>query len=279
MNRMLSARVMDGSTTTGTGTYTLTGTSTAGNRNFASAGFTSGQLVYYTAALGTGWEQGIGVLTIGAPSTLSRLAILQSSNANAAVNWGAGTKDVFCDICPDAFYEPETNIWQPQLERAAPITFFLCITGTSYYVYVGRTSRPYTAAFVEFQVSTVGAGAQTAEVGLFSSPLAPNKTGQTLTKLAATGTLDTLTSGTGVKRNTASLAASIPGGTHLWAAIRTAMATTQPTCTALFGDMGQAHIVTATGTGALTGISSVGPTTVLAASTASQCPDLRVTNS
>jgi hypothetical protein len=114
-------------------------------------------------------------------------------------------------------------------------------------------------------------------VGLFSSPSAPNKAGQTLTKLVANGTLDTLTSGTGMKRNTVTLATPIPGGTHLWAAIRTAMATTQPTCVGLSGDMGQGHVLIATGTGALTGISSVAAGLVTVG-TATVAPDLRVSN-
>src|SRR2546428_5661404 len=95
---------------------------------------------------------------------------------------------------------------------------FLLIAGTAYYVYLGRLAKGLTVKFVEFHVTTLGAGAQTAEVGLFSTPSAPNKSAQTLTKIVATGTLDSLTAGTGVKRNTASFAQNVDAGTHLWAA-------------------------------------------------------------
>lgn len=158
--------------------------------------------------------------------------------------------------------------------RAAVATF-LTITGTAYYIYVGRIVRASTVAFCEFHVTTAGAGAQTAEIGLFSSTNPPNKSGQTLTKIVATGTVDSVTT-TGVKRNTTTFARAISAGTHLWAAIRFAMATTQPTCAGLAQDMSQGHIHTTTGGGALTGLSAVSGT-IPAIGTATVAPDVRVT--
>jgi len=43
----------------------------------------------------SGYEIGLGTLTTGSPDTLSRDDILISSNANAAVNWASGTKQIF----------------------------------------------------------------------------------------------------------------------------------------------------------------------------------------
>jgi hypothetical protein len=165
------------------------------------------------------------------------------------------------------------RVLQSDIGRAAVGTF-LAISGTAYYVYVGRAAKAFTAAFVEFYVTTAGAGAQTAEVGLFSSTNAPNKTGQTLTKIVATGTVDTTTT-TGVKRNTTTFAQAISAGTHLWAAARFALATTQPTCAGLAGDMSQGRIHTTTGGGVLTGLSTAAGT-IPAIATATNCPDLRV---
>lgn len=158
----------------------------------------------------------------------------------------------------------------------AAVGAFILITGTAYYVYIGRAVKDLTLAFVEYHVTTAGAGAQTAEVGLFTTPQAPNKAAQTLTKVAATGTLNALTA-TGVGRNTATLAAAIKAGNHIWAAIRTAMATTQPTLTALNPhDMSEGHILTTTGGGALTGLTTAAGALV-AVGTALTCPELRVT--
>lgn len=165
------------------------------------------------------------------------------------------------------------RVLQSDIGRAAVGTF-LTISGTAYYVYVGRAAKNFTAAFVEFYVTTAGAGAQTAELGLFSSTNPPSKAGQTLTNIVATGTVASVTT-TGVKRNTTTFAQAISAGTHLWAAARFAMATTQPTCAGLAGDMSQGRIHTTTGGGALTGLSTAAGT-IPAIATATNCPDLRV---
>jgi hypothetical protein len=152
---------------------------------------------------------------------------------------------------------------------------FLGISGTAYWVYLGRTVKPVTIKFVECHVSTAGAGTQAAEIALCSSPNPPNKAAATLTKLVADATIDALT-GTGVKRNTNALNYAVAAGTHLWAGIRTAMATTQPTYRALGIDMAQGRVLSTGSAGALTG---TGPWTgaIIAASTSGICPDLRLT--
>jgi len=152
---------------------------------------------------------------------------------------------------------------------------FLTISGTAYYVYIGRAAQDLTVKFVEFHITTAGAGTDTKEVGLFSTPSAPNKSAQTLTKIAATGTVDSGTT-TGAKRNTASFAQAVPAGTHLWAAFRGALATTQITALGLANDMSQGRILTTTGGGALTGVTTAAGT-IPAIATATVAPALRVT--
>jgi hypothetical protein len=87
--------------------------------------------------------------------------------------------------------------------------------------------------------------------------------------------LDSLTT-TGVKRNTASFAMDVAPGTHLWAAARFAMATTQPSMVGLTNDMSQGHILTTTGGGALSGVASAAGL-IVGLNTALVAPDLRVT--
>jgi hypothetical protein len=125
-------------------------------------------------------------------------------------------------------------------------------SGQAYFVYMGRTTQAFVAKHVEFYVSTGGAGGQTAEVGLFSTPLAPNKAGQTLTKIVASGTLSALT-GTGIMRNTTAFTETVPSGTHLWAGLRIAMVTTQPICRWLSYDFLQGVCIETVGAAALTG--------------------------
>lgn len=90
MPLVIADRVRETSTTTGTGTLTLDGAVT-GFRTFGSA-IGSGNTCYYTITLGADWEVGLGTVGTG---TLARTTVLKSSNSNNAVNFGAGTKDVF----------------------------------------------------------------------------------------------------------------------------------------------------------------------------------------
>lgn len=93
MAHVSADRVKEATATTGTGTVTLTGAAPAGYRTFASA-LASGDTCYYAMALGAEWEVGLGAFTT-AGNTLARTTVLASSNANAAVNFSAGNKDVF----------------------------------------------------------------------------------------------------------------------------------------------------------------------------------------
>lgn len=92
-------RVKETSTTTGTGDITLAGA--ASQFEAFSTNFAVGDEFYYAIAgqSGTEWEVGIG--TLSGASTLVRSTVLQSTNADALVNFSAGTKDVFCTVPSD----------------------------------------------------------------------------------------------------------------------------------------------------------------------------------
>jgi hypothetical protein len=91
MALVVKDRVKETTTTTGTGTITLAGAVT-GFQAFSVIG--DGNTTFYTIAGGAEFEVGIGTYTLSS-TTLSRDTILESSNAGAAVNFSAGTKDVF----------------------------------------------------------------------------------------------------------------------------------------------------------------------------------------
>lgn len=86
-------RVRETTTTTGTGTVTLAGAVT-GYQSFAAVG--NGNTCHYCIAHRTAaeWEVGIGTYT-SSGTTLARTTVIASSNSNSAVNFSAGTKDVF----------------------------------------------------------------------------------------------------------------------------------------------------------------------------------------
>ena len=157
------------------------------------------------------------------------------------------------------------------------LSFMTCISDTAYWCYMGYITRPIVVRYIELFMTSVGSGTQTAEVALASSPAPPNKSSQTLTKLVADGTLDALGSSTNVvKRNTGAMSYTVPAGTHLWTAVRTAMATTQPTFRALSFDWGHGFVLSTASAGALTsGTSWTG--SLITASATPVCPDLRIT--
>lgn len=108
MPQRMHDRVKETSTTTGTGDFSLDGAASQ-YKSFSSR-FTSGteraaDPLYYAIVgqSGTEWEVGKGYLS-GA-TTLVRLLVLSSSNSDAAVNFSAGTKDVFCTIPGDRMEE------------------------------------------------------------------------------------------------------------------------------------------------------------------------------
>lgn len=90
MALVLADRVLETTTTTGTGTMTLAG-AVSGYQSFAVIG--NGNTTYYTITSGTEWEVGIGTYT-AAGTLLARTTILSSSAAGAAITL-AGTSKVF----------------------------------------------------------------------------------------------------------------------------------------------------------------------------------------
>ena len=98
MALVINDRVKETSTTTGTGTFSLAGAET-GYEGFV-AGIGTGNTTYYAIELNSAgqWEVGIGTVTDATPDTLSRDTIITSSNSDSAVNFSAGTKNVFCTL-------------------------------------------------------------------------------------------------------------------------------------------------------------------------------------
>ena len=98
MALVINDRVKETSTTTGTGTFTLDGAVT-GFETFSSA-IGNTNTTYYAIELNSAgeWEVGIGTVTDATPDTLSRDTIITSSNSDSAVNFSAGTKNVFCTL-------------------------------------------------------------------------------------------------------------------------------------------------------------------------------------
>ena len=98
MALVVNDRVKETSATTGTGTLNLAG-AVQDFEGFV-AGIGNSNTTYYAIVnTGTGeFEVGLGTVTDAATDTLSRDTIISSSNSDAAVNFTAGGKTVFCTL-------------------------------------------------------------------------------------------------------------------------------------------------------------------------------------
>jgi hypothetical protein len=98
MALVLNDRVKETTTTTGTGTINLGGAQT----NFETfvTGVGNSNTTYYAIIHRSNaeFEIGLGTITDASPDTLARTTIISSSNSDSAVNFSAGTKDVFCTL-------------------------------------------------------------------------------------------------------------------------------------------------------------------------------------
>jgi hypothetical protein len=103
---VLADWVWETTTTTGTGAVTLGGAVT-GYRAFSSQ-LANADTCYYSMWDGTDFEEGLGTYT-SAGNTLTRTTVYRSTNAGAAVNWGAGTRQIVCaplGVTQQSLYTP-----------------------------------------------------------------------------------------------------------------------------------------------------------------------------
>lgn len=126
-------RVKETTTTTGTGSYTVDGAA-SGFQSFDDA-FSSSDTVSFYVTDGTDWEHCHGVFT--SPSTLARTSVEASSNSGSAVNWGAGTKTVFCGISagnldkiPDETPVVDSSATADAINEGSPVAYTATATGS-----------------------------------------------------------------------------------------------------------------------------------------------------
>jgi hypothetical protein len=210
MPLVLKDRVKETSTTTGTGTLTLGGAAT-GFQSFAVIG--NGNTTYYAIFDRTSqdWEVGVGTYTASG-TTLTRDSVLESSNSGSLVNFGAGTKDVFCT------YPAEKAVTLDDVQTLTNKTINLAnntLVATSAQLAAALTDETGTGSVV-FSASpaltgtptapTAAAGTNTTQLATTAHVFAERSNTATLTnKTLSTGTA--ITAGT---INGASIGATTP---------------------------------------------------------------------
>lgn len=92
---IIKDRVKEGTTTAGTGAFTLGGSSATFDtfQSYMSNGDTTYYAVVHTSSGVDEWEVGIGTWNTG--NTLSRTTVLAGSNGTSAQSFSSGTKDIF----------------------------------------------------------------------------------------------------------------------------------------------------------------------------------------
>ena len=98
MALVLNDRVKETTTSTGTGTVNLAGAETGFETFVAGIGNTNTTYYAIVHQSAAEFEVGLGTVSDSTPDTLSRTTILSSSNSDSAVDFSAGTKDVFCTL-------------------------------------------------------------------------------------------------------------------------------------------------------------------------------------
>lgn len=97
MAHVAADRVKDTTTTTGTGNVTLSGTAPSTFRAFSAVAANNDTFFYAIRHQSANeWEIGLGTYVSATPA-VARTSVIASSNAGAAVNLSAGTKDVWID--------------------------------------------------------------------------------------------------------------------------------------------------------------------------------------
>ncbi len=192
-------RVQETTTTGGTGTITLAGAVT-GYITFA-AGFTTGDVLFYTIDNGIGeWEIGIGTLVT--TGTLSRTTVIASSNSGALVNFSSGTKRVFCSaptrsLVPDqdskSGYVLTTDGTNPSWTQTLnSVNIGNTTAGTGAFTTLSASSTVSGTGFSNYLASPPAIGGSSPAAGAFTT-LSSSSTTTVGTNLVFSGTGNRIT--------------------------------------------------------------------------------------
>ena len=169
MAKQVKDRVLETTTTTGTGAYTLGGALDATYRTFNGAGIADGDTFKYCAIdpVNGGYEIGTGTWNTG--GTITRTTVSVSSNSDAAVNWSAGTRHIFLVVPAADIVDPASIVQCIPIACSDETTALT--TGTAKVTF----RMPYA-----FTLSAVRASVTTAPTGVTLLTVDINEAGTTI---------------------------------------------------------------------------------------------------
>lgn len=179
-------------------------------------------------------------------------------------------------ITADSSFPDQPLIAMSRLGRTSA-----AITNTgqdAHFVYVGYWPAGIVFKYVEGQIINQASANSPAEIGLFSSTSAPNKTSQTLTSIIVATLVTNLTAPGGIFRNVEAFTVTLSSPTFVWCGFRTNIPT-DPRPAGLFNDFKQGHVlhtpIAGGGGNALTSTTSW--LTTFYGTSEPQAPDIRAT--
>jgi len=194
MALVINDRVKETTTTTGTGTISLAGAVT-GFETFA-AGIGNSNTVYYCISHQTAAEFEVGLGTLdGDSSDLARTTVISSSNSDSAVDFSAGTKDVFCTIpASKLIFEDANN--DATVGRNLTVTGDLTVSGDDITMGTNTAGNLLIADGTNFNSIAVGSLSEISTVASDDVLVAVDTSGGGLKKITRSNLVSGLAAGT-----------------------------------------------------------------------------------
>jgi hypothetical protein len=194
MALVINDRVKETTTTTGTGAVSLGGAVT-GFETFA-AGVGNSNTTYYCISHQTAAEFEVGLGTLdGDSSDLTRTTVISSSNSDSAVDFAAGTKDVFCTIpASKLIFEDANN--DATVGRNLTVTGDLTVSGDDITMGTNTAGHLLIADGTNFNSIAVGSLSAISTVASDDVLMAVDTSGGGLKKITRSNLVSGLAAGT-----------------------------------------------------------------------------------
>ena len=194
MALVINDRVKETTTTTGTGAVSLAGAVT-GFETFA-AGVGNSNTTYYAIVHQTANEFEVGLGTLdGDSSDLTRTTVISSSNSDSAVDFAAGTKDVFCTIpASKLIFEDANN--DATIGRNLTVTGDLTVSGDDITMGTNTAGNVLVADGTNFNSIAVGDLSAITSVAADDVLMAVDTSGGGLKKITRSALVSGLAAGT-----------------------------------------------------------------------------------
>ena len=194
MALVINDRVKETTTTTGTGAVSLGGAVT-GFETFA-AGIGNSNTTYYAIVHQTANEFEVGLGTLDSDSSdLTRTTVISSSNSDSAVDFAAGTKDVFCTI-PASKLVFEDNNNDATVGRNLTVTGDLTVSGDDITMGTNTAGNLLIADGTNFNSIAVGSLSEISTVASDDVLMAVDTSGGGLKKITRSNLVSGLAAGT-----------------------------------------------------------------------------------